>query len=240
LAVRAEYLRILNYKTKKLAAALEIVTKSHEPEMEPTDQMQVSFIDEEEEHDVDPGQQANQVQDDYALYEELTNAWMNRKKQKENQYKTDLELKANQLREKDDELREKDTQLNNKDVELKDIQNKLLSVTEELDKMKDCVRRTYESNEKERRRRLYYEWKLRCITALSQETPDNYSTELFKLVWDVIVNYKRNQQAASPSSTSGQSRLKRQRTAGETSSASSSGASSSGASSSASSKTCQR
>jgi hypothetical protein len=236
LAVRAEYLRILNYKTKKLAAALEIVTKSHEPEMEPTDQMQVSFIDEEEEHDVDPGQQANQVQDDYALYEELTNAWMNRKKQKENQYKTDLELKANQLREKDDELREKDTQLNNKDVELKDIQNKLLSVTEELDKMKDCVRRTYESNEKERRRRLYYEWKLRCFTALNQETPDNYSTELFKLVWDVIVNYKRNnQQAASPSSSSGPSRFKRQRTAGKTPSPPSSGASSS-----ASSKTCQR
>jgi hypothetical protein len=63
LAVGAEYLRILNYRTKKLAAALEIVTKSHEPEMEPTDQMQFSFIDEEEEHDVT----MNDVNNDISL-----------------------------------------------------------------------------------------------------------------------------------------------------------------------------
>jgi hypothetical protein len=75
---------------------------------------------------VDPGQQANQVQDDYALFEEFSNA-------------------------------EKDTQLNNKDVELKETQTKLLSVTEELGKMKDCVRRINLNNEKERRRRKYYE-----------------------------------------------------------------------------------
>jgi hypothetical protein len=353
LAVRQEYFRILgsdDYKTKKLAVALEIVTKSNEPAMEPTDQMQLSFTDEEEEHDVlmndvifesmsiqaiqgtrhdqievqyeqnelgenndisladlelppaelhhqavmrgalnpmngvlqevlnvvvgnqlpnqhednheehedvnaeplaiadeafmnpenvDPGQQENQVQDDYALFEEFSVAWMNRYKRKENQYKTDLEQKANQLREKDDELREKD-------VELKDMQIKLLSVTEELGKMKDFVRRTQESNEKERRRRKYYQRKFSCYTEMNQPTPDNYSTDLYDYMLEMIGNYKRNQQQASqtsatasttsgPTSTSGQPRLKRQRTAGETSSASSSGASSS-----ASSKTCQR